>query len=428
MATKNFTAKSNQDIEQLPITGARYEVRTNTPGLRLRVSVKGEKRFLWTYTSPTRTKGGKPVRVILDLGLYSDKNKLGVAADKLDEAKQMVLEGLDPQDSEVDTADPEQAVLMGKPVTVADLCDKFYAQRIVTMRDRPEVVKQILDSVIKPTIGAVKMNRLTQDHLLLPAQQVAARGSEAHARNTFRLTLQMMDWAKARKQLHGDNPLTGLSLANAGLPDNSQPRDRVLTDDEIRTFYGTLNRYPTCIVKASALKLLILLGCRTRELRLNTWANVDLDSGVMTVPVELLKTRKKTKGIKALRVPLPAAAVQILRNLKPVTGSTGFICGMPATGQPLIESALRGLVDRVLRKTTLTAFTPHDLRRTYRTRLTQLGVSFEVAETAIGHALPKIVRTYVVTDLFDERAKANDLLAAQLELLMELRPKLKMVG
>jgi hypothetical protein len=158
-------------------------------GLRIRVGVKGEKRFIWYYKSPTRTKNGKPVPSLLDLGLYSADNKLGAAADKLDDAKDTVTNGRDPQPTKADGTDATPA-LLAKPTTFGELCDKFYAQRLLTIRDRPETAKQIIDSVIKPAIGATRLVQLTQDHLLLPAQQVAARGAEAHARNTFRLTLQ----------------------------------------------------------------------------------------------------------------------------------------------------------------------------------------------------------------------------------------------
>jgi integrase len=40
------------------------------------------------------------------------------------------------------------------------------------------------------------------------------------------------------------------------------------------------------------------------------------------------------------------------------------------------------------------AFRLHDVRRTVRTRLAEMGVPENVAEAVLGHTLPRLVRTY----------------------------------
>ena len=57
----------------------------------------------------------------------------------------------------------------------------------------------------------------------------------------------------------------------------------------------------------------------------------------------------------------------------------------------------------------------HDVRRTVRTRLSQLRVPREVAEAVLGHAPPSIVGTYDMYQFIDEKRAALDRWARHLD-------------
>ena len=59
-------------------------------------------------------------------------------------------------------------------------------------------------------------------------------------------------------------------------------------------------------------------------------------------------------------------------------------------------------------------FVIHDLRRTVRTRLSQLRVRYEVAEMVIGHGKKGLARVYDQHEYRDEIREALDLWAAEL--------------
>jgi integrase len=59
--------------------------------------------------------------------------------------------------------------------------------------------------------------------------------------------------------------------------------------------------------------------------------------------------------------------------------------------------------------------TPHDLRRTLRMGLAQLGVPREVAERCLNHAVEGIEAVYNTHDYLDERRAAPDEWAAHIE-------------
>ena len=62
----------------------------------------------------------------------------------------------------------------------------------------------------------------------------------------------------------------------------------------------------------------------------------------------------------------------------------------------------------------LSHFTVHDLRRTARTHLADLGVLPDVAERALNHALGGVRGVYDQHDYFDQRKEALDLWARRL--------------
>jgi len=64
------------------------------------------------------------------------------------------------------------------------------------------------------------------------------------------------------------------------------------------------------------------------------------------------------------------------------------------------------LIERVRRDAALPDMRLHDLRRTLRTGLAELGVSFEVAERVLNHAMPGLQAVYNRHSYAAEKRKA----------------------
>src|SRR5206468_209356 len=60
----------------------------------------------------------------------------------------------------------------------------------------------------------------------------------------------------------------------------------------------------------------------------------------------------------------------------------------------------------------------HDLRRTLRSALAELGVSYEIAERVIGHAMPQLERTYNVFTYREEKRSALEQWARHLAVIV----------
>ena len=177
-------------------------------------------------------------------------------------------------------------------------------------------------------------------------------------------------------------------VTGTNIPDeNVKSRERVLDDAELRAVWSACQDDSF----GRIVRLLILTGCRRGEIGDLQWSEVNLESGVMTIPGE------RTKNGQTLTLTLPPAAVEILRAIPRndkyrgeyvfgKRGQRGFnawsYCSMAlnariaATGKPIAP------------------WTLHDLRRSVRTGLSQIGVLPHVAELVIGHAVTGITAVY----------------------------------
>jgi len=73
------------------------------------------------------------------------------------------------------------------------------------------------------------------------------------------------------------------------------------------------------------------------------WAELDLDAGLWTIPSEKMKrTKQEKENGEAHVVPLPTQAVELLRDLHPMTGHGRFVFpGQRDHDRPLSDNSVR---------------------------------------------------------------------------------------
>lgn len=156
-----------------------------------------------------------------------------------------------------------------------------------------------------------------------------------------------------------------------------EPRDRVLTDEEIRAIWRNCQDDEF----GKIVRLLLLTACRRDEIGGLRWSEIDMAGGILLIPKE------RTKPKRALQLTLPATALDILgtvrrRNSRETLfggGQNGFCAWSYAT------MALNSRITMAEGKP-LAPWRIHDLRRTVRTRMGKLGVLPHVAELVLNHA------------------------------------------
>ena len=212
----------------------------------------------------------------------------------------------------------------------------------------------------------------------------------------------VLDYAKSREWRSGENPARWRGHIANMLPRRDKARSvqhhPALPWKEIGPFMAELRREPG--VAALALEFTILTAARTGEAIGATWAEIDIDKGVWTVPGTRMKAGREH------RVPLAPAAVAALRRAKEVRtdkAQTTFVFPGSRPGKPLSNMAMSMLLRRMKRAD----LTVHGFRSTFRDWTAEAtGVAREVAEAALAHTIGNAVEAaYRRGDLFEKRRR-----------------------
>ncbi len=212
----------------------------------------------------------------------------------------------------------------------------------------------------------------------------------------------VLDYATAQGWRSGENPARWRGhLSNILPPPRRIARvehHAALPWPEVAAFMAELRGEAG--VAARALEFTILTAARTGETLGATWSEVDLDAALWTVPARRMKAGKEH------RVPLPAAAVQVLRGMLPLRGVGGggdWVFPGGRAGKPLSNMSMAMLLRRMGRG----GLTVHGFRSTFRDWCVEATAHpREVAEQALAHALPdKVEAAYRRGNMLEKRRR-----------------------
>jgi integrase len=188
------------------------------------------------------------------------------------------------------------------------------------------------------------------------------------------------------RELITANPIIGVSKRKIEIP-----RDRTLSSDELASLWRAINNLPA--LPRAYFRVLLLTGARRNEVGRMEWSEVDLDAALWRLPAE------RNKSARLFEIPLSEPVVETPRML-PRLGPLVFTLNgkQPITLHPWIE--------RVRRDAGLINVRLHDLRRTIRTGLAELGISFEIGERVLNHAMPGLQAVYNRHNYLAEKASS----------------------
>jgi integrase len=193
-------------------------------------------------------------------------------------------------------------------------------------------------------------------------------------------------------------------------PKEAAPRERVLSDDEIRQLWtvlpSALPRSKTC---QRIIKLCLLTGQRVGEVAGMRVAELDIQKHLWTLPGD------RTKNKHAHSVPLSYTAVEIIEDAIADGGGSDFVFPNEAADGPFDVRAVAHTIRRAKDRIGLAAWTPHDLRRTAATGMARLGVSPIVIGNVLNHRTVSkagvTLSVYAHYDYAKEKREALDLWA-----------------
>lgn len=388
---------------------AQYQAEGTVPGLTISASKTGVAswyiRYRWAGKQKERTIGQYPV---------------WGAADAREKAKELRRDVENGVDIALEKQKQKQEALSA--VTVDMLAAEYFdkIEKGMTMKTgmRPHTFKQrksIHDRYVSPLIGRFEASTIT------PAQVVhVVKKAEAGGKTLPDITLTHCNLLFAHGIGNGAcmvNPCRDLKLTAIVGP-QEPPKQRIaLGAEELRNFLRELHRMPRNY--ELAVRLMLLTG-----VRINTIAEAKKEEfkpkfAVWEVPHERRKNRRHTTG--PFVIPLPAQAVEWVRELLKLADRDDYLLPVnPIRGagvrNPLSKrTTIAGWIDRVRTESggTWQRITPHDLRSTCKTWLSELRVDYETRQRFLDHSLDSAVDAiYDKADYREHRlAAANKWLA-----------------
>jgi integrase len=328
-------------------------------------------------------------------------------ANARDDARAAILEisrGIDPKKrKEAERCAGEQR----QSNSFASVAEDFIVRHVRKLRSGAEVESSIRRELVERW-GERSITDISRRDVVELIEVIADSGRKYAAHKLFNYVSKLFAWAIAR-HLYGleTSPCTGVKPSE--LAGKKEPRQRVLSDSEIRALWKATEGlgYPA----APFARLLLLTGQRLREVAEMSWAEVELDKALWTIPAD------RMKGDSAHEVPLSQMTVEILKSLPrwPVP----YIFSTTGGERPISGfSKMKLRIDAALAEA-IPTWRFHDLRRTMRTGLGALPVPSNVAEMTIAHAQPGLHQVYDRHSYRDEKRRAFELWAARLKDIVE---------
>jgi len=365
-----FTPRS---IEALKPESKRYIVwKENGDGLGIRITPNGKKSFVFMYRF-----GGKPR--MMTLGVFP-RVKLADAGVLHSAAKKLFDEGVDPAAIKQKHKKNEK-----EADTISGLIEAFIEWGKKNKKSWKED-ERMLQKNVEHVTGKKKVKDINKKDILSMLDTIIARGSPVQANRVLGCLRKMFNFAVERDIIQ-ISPCYGMKA-----PAKEQQRDRVLTQEEIKTFWQGMDNENVCMTKEVkiALKLVLVTAQRKGEVLHAEWSEIDLENGWWVIPKE------KSKNGLSHRVPLSKQALELLSELKESTGGRDLL--FPARhGQEgsLNQWALSSALYKNFKHIGVEEkFTTHDLRRTGASHITGMGISRLVVSKILNHVERSITAVY----------------------------------
>jgi integrase len=341
-------------------------------GLYLEVNPRGGKWWRWKYRF-----GGTERR--LSLGVYPAVG-LKAARAKRDVLRQQLAAGVDP--GQARKAGKVALAGAGTFEAVArEWLAKFSPGWVAGHANR--IVRR-LEQDLFPWLGARPIAEIKTPELLAVLRRIESRGALETAHRAMQNCGQVFRYAVATGRAERD-PTADLRGA---LP---TPKGRhhasILDPKRVGELLRAIDSYQGFFVTKCALRLAPLVFVRPGELRKAQWSEIDLERAEWRIPAERMKMREQHI------VPLSRQAVEILRELEPLTSRPiGAKQGAPlyvfpsgrSRERPMSENAVLAALRRMgYAKEEMTG---HGFRSIASTLLHEQGWKHQVIERQLAHA------------------------------------------
>ncbi|MCZ6586424.1 MAG: integrase arm-type DNA-binding domain-containing protein, partial [Alphaproteobacteria bacterium] len=271
------------------------DTQKHITGFGVRVTAKGTRAFILEYWL-----GGRQRRYTI--GKYPDWS-VERARKRAKELRQMVNLDQDPMD--------QRNKLRTDP-TVKKLAERYYEEHLPTKAPQSQIDdRKMIEDEILPRLGKRKVAEIHYNDIKALHRSITDRGAPVRANRVLAVCSKMFSLTLVPRAGETDRwrtPVQGNPCK--GVERNSEAgREHFYSAAEIERIADALERFPGRNA-ANLIRFVMLTGCRPGEAMKATWDQFDLDAGGWTKPGSTTKQRKTH------RIPLAAAAIELLQHIR----------------------------------------------------------------------------------------------------------------
>ncbi len=299
-------------------------------------------------------------------------------------------------------------------ITFSDAVDKYLAAKEKEFRNdkHKKQWRSTLESYAVPVLGKMDVKSIRLPDVLRMLEPIWEAKTETASRLRGRIE-NVLSWATVAGYREGENPARWKGNLSEILPKPSKVaktgNQPAIALADIPSWWNALNHRQG--LAASALQFLSLTLARSGEVRGATWDEIDLkakDGPVWIIPATRMKAAKEH------RVPLPDAAVKLLKRL-PTMENSPYVFFAPKGGQ-MSDMSLSAVMRRMHQAETEKGNTgwldprskrpavPHGLRSSFRDWAAERGYERDLAEISLAHKVgSEVERAYRRSDMLQRR-------------------------
>ena len=273
-----------------------------------------------------------------------------------------------------------------------------------------------LEKDLFPWLGKRPIAEVKAPELLAVLRRIESRGAQETAHRAMQNCGQVFRYAVATGRAERDP--TG-DLRGALPPSKEKHHASILEPKRVAELLRAIDSYQGFFATKCALQLAPLVFVRPGELRQAQWPEIDLDKSEWRIPAERMKMREQHI------VPLSCQAVEILRELEPLTNRgipvkpdapRYVLPGAQSHVRPMSENAILAALRRM--GYTKEEMTGHGFRSMASTLLHEQGWNHQAIERQLAHAERNAVSAaYNFAEHLPERRKMMQAWADYLDAL-----------
>jgi len=381
MKAKRLT---NVSIERItpPSSGRDEHFDTIVIGLALRVTKNGATSWSYIYRLDGRNRR-------TTLGKYPEVT-LKDARSAAREAARLVAVGEDPA---LQRFEARHKATEGRRNSFAYVANEFVEKHCKKHNRTWRKTENNLSKYVLPQWGKRPISTITPRDCIELIEDISENSGPFMA-NYVRANIRtLFKWA-GQREIVDSNPCADVPRPING---NRAERDRVLTDEEVRSVWRACDTMGHPFGRI--VQMLLLTGQRKSEVTHMKWSDVDFEDEVWRL------AREQTKADRSHDVPLSAMAIDLLTRLPRLNGSEYVFT---ADGIKPFNGFSKAK-ERLDRESKTKGWRLHDLRRTVGTNMTEhLGVPVFTVARVLNHAEGGVTKIYARASYLKEKRKALD--------------------